>query len=83
MWSNYNCYICESKEVSKTDSSLCVNCEKYKNLCKIYTPETIVKSLETIFVRDNLAIEKRTEVVATKVITRSKSDKLYINKETK
>jgi hypothetical protein len=82
MFSNYNCLIC-SNELSKNDSSLCQDCLKYKNLCKIYSAETIVKSLDTIFVRDAPAIEKRTEVVASKVITRSKSDKLYITKETK
>lgn len=78
MWaSTSKCYLCESNDISANSRYHCDDCEQYKKISSIYGTEIIVKALKEIFIRDTAPIEKRTEVVASSMLTRSKSDKLY------
>ena len=74
-------FVCSFCETNKKDdawfshSGLCDTCKKVKDLSKIYTMSSLLKSLETIYVRDEEPIKKRTDAVYEGVELRSKKNK--------
>ena len=76
-------FVCSFCETNKKDdawfshSGLCDTCKKVKDLSKIYTMNSLLKSLETIYVREEEPIKKRTDAVVQGVELRSaKKNKL-------
>ncbi len=70
MW-GYKCYMCDTD----TNDYLCENCKQIKRIAELYGIDTVRKCCDEIFVRDAEPINKRTEVVSKKIITRSQKDK--------
>ena len=73
MW-GYNCYLCGKTNI---DDYYCGDCKTIRKVIDLYGVEPVRKSVEQIFIRDTTPVEKRTEIVANNILTRSKSDKLY------
>jgi hypothetical protein len=74
------CLYCETKKEDDawfSHTGLCGTCIKVKDLSKIYTMNSLLKSLETIYVREEEPIKKRTDAVVQGVELRSaKKNKL-------
>jgi hypothetical protein len=75
MWRKYNCFLCETE----TENYLCRDCERIKKIIELYSVDTVRKSLDEIFIRETIPIEKRTEIIANKINTRSKVEKKSSN----
>jgi len=62
-------FVCSFCENNKEDNGwfnhtgLCEICVKVKDLSKIYTMKSLLKSLETIYIRDEEPIKKRTDAI--------------------
>jgi hypothetical protein len=76
-------FICSFCESNKNDAGwfvhtgLCDTCKKVRDLSKIYTMDILLKSLETIYVRDEEPIKKRTDAIVQGIELRSaKKNKL-------
>jgi len=70
MW-KYKCYMCNAS----ADDYYCENCKRIQKIIELYSVEVVRKSLDEIFIRESTQIEKRTEVLANKILTRSKAEK--------
>ena len=70
MW-KYKCYMCNAS----ADDYYCGDCKRIQKIIELYSVETVRKSLDEIFIRETTPIEKRTEVLANKILTRSKAEK--------
>ena len=78
-------FICSFCESNKNDdgwfvhTGLCDTCKKVRDLSKIYSMDILLKSLETIYVRDEVPINHRTEVIAEGIELRSSKNKKSAN----
>jgi hypothetical protein len=70
-------FICSFCEINKPDAGwfvhtgLCDTCRKVRDLAKIYTMDTMLTTLEKIYIRDEVPIQKRTEAIVEGVELRS------------
>lgn len=46
-----------------TKVGLCPTCEKVQDISKIYGMTAILNTLNTVYIRDEVAVDKRTELV--------------------
>ena len=76
-------FICSFCESNKKDDAwfvhtgLCGTCIKVRDLSKIYSMDILLKSLETIYIRDEEPIKKRTDAIVQGIELRSaKKNKL-------
>ena len=60
---------------ASADDYYCENCKRIQKIIELYSVEVVRKSLDEIFIRETTPIEKRIEVLANKILTRSKADK--------
>jgi hypothetical protein len=68
------CSFCESNKENGSwfiHTGYCDTCRKVRDLAKIYTMDIMLKTLETIYVRDQNPIQKRTEAIVDGVELRS------------
>jgi hypothetical protein len=68
------CSFCESNKENGSwfiHTGYCDTCRKVRDLAKIYTMDSMLKTLETIYVRDQNPIQKRTEAIVDGVELRS------------
>jgi hypothetical protein len=78
-------FICSFCESNKNDAGwfvhtgLCDTCKKVRDLSKIYSMDILLKSLETIYIRDEEPINHRTEVIAESIELRSSKNKKSLN----
>jgi hypothetical protein len=70
-------FICSFCENNKNDdgwfvhTGLCSTCKKVKDLSKIYSMDTLLTSLESIYIREETPIKKRTDAIAEGIELRS------------
>jgi len=60
---------------ASADDYYCENCKRIQKIIELYSVEVVRKSLDEIFIRETTPIEKRIEVLANKILTRSKAEK--------
>ena len=60
---------------ASADDYYCENCKRIQKIIELYSVEVVRKSLDEIFIRESTQIEKRTEVLGNKILTRSKAEK--------
>ena len=78
-------FICSFCESNKDDggwfihTGYCNTCIKVRDLAKIYSMDTMLKTLETIYVRDQKPIEKRTDAIVEGVELRSSKKGKSVN----
>jgi hypothetical protein len=66
----FNCVLCDSQEW--TNIGLCTKCAEIGKIIACYDSETILKTLQTVYLRDIEKCEKKADVEADGVKTRSK-----------
>tara|TARA_R110002126_G_C10367683_1_gene493150 strand:- start:171 stop:413 length:243 start_codon:yes stop_codon:yes gene_type:complete len=68
------CSFCDASNENGSwfvQSGLCDTCTKVRDLSKIYSMDSLLKSLESIYVREESPIKKRTDAIAEGVELRS------------
>jgi hypothetical protein len=66
----FNCCLCDSQEW--TASGICSTCDKIKKIIACYSPEEVVDTLETVYLREKTKCDAKADVEKKTYELRSK-----------
>ena len=75
---NYSCVICNDSEEWCSTINLCSKCESIRKIVAVYGVESVINTLEDVFVRTKEPIENRTKAEEKKYNLRKTSKAIPI-----